>query len=100
MFLFFTDCTDNHANCAGWASMGECLFNPCYMLTQCRYSCKDCVQELSLGIGDCSNTREDCPCLAAQGKCTDAAISKACKKSCDHACGGMLFLSSHKCTTG
>ncbi len=35
-----TTCTNSNANCAAWASQGECSKNPNYMLTSCCASCR------------------------------------------------------------
>jgi len=37
-------CTDNAADCPGWASIGECTKNPDYMSVNCRMSCQLCNQ--------------------------------------------------------
>lgn len=36
------ECSDAHANCRDWASMGECDKNPAWMLEFCAYSCGSC----------------------------------------------------------
>ncbi|HMY21071.1 MAG TPA: M64 family metallopeptidase, partial [Polyangium sp.] len=47
-------CTDNNANCALWASQGECDTNPTYMLTECCLSCSLLPSET------CASTPLDC----------------------------------------
>ena len=37
------NCADTDPNCPVWASTGECIINPRYMLTACRKSCKQCA---------------------------------------------------------
>jgi len=39
-------CTDNNANCAHWASNGECQANPSWMLVNCPLSCGSCPASL------------------------------------------------------
>ncbi|OEU13236.1 hypothetical protein FRACYDRAFT_155384, partial [Fragilariopsis cylindrus CCMP1102] len=36
-------CVDENENCADWANKGECQNNQQYMLTDCRKSCKSCI---------------------------------------------------------
>ena len=38
-------CFDEHAKCKGWASTGECEFNPVFMLKECRRSCFQCYED-------------------------------------------------------
>ena len=40
-----SSCKDNHEKCAFWAEYGECKNNPNYMLTNCRKSCKKCLNQ-------------------------------------------------------
>ncbi|KAL1519210.1 hypothetical protein AB1Y20_003507 [Prymnesium parvum] len=35
-------CSDEHPECAQWASSGECTRNPAFMLSSCRQSCRQC----------------------------------------------------------
>ncbi|ELU08301.1 hypothetical protein CAPTEDRAFT_185959, partial [Capitella teleta] len=35
-------CSDGHANCAYWTSIGECSRNPAWMLENCKKSCRQC----------------------------------------------------------
>lgn len=37
-------CRDAQAECAGWASRGECDANPAFMLTSCADSCTRCAE--------------------------------------------------------
>ena len=39
----FSSCVDSDADCASWASAGECGSNPEFMLSVCRLSCGACV---------------------------------------------------------
>ena len=43
-------CEDYHANCESWASIGECLNNPNYMLYHCRLSCQQCGGKIATGF--------------------------------------------------
>lgn len=38
-------CTDDNADCASWASSGQCDLNPSYMYASCRKSCGKCTAE-------------------------------------------------------
>ena len=38
-------CTDMEHECATWAAMGECAFNPDYMLNECERSCMVCFED-------------------------------------------------------
>merc|ERR1712087_556776 len=40
-------CSDLHADCPRWYSMGECANNPKYMLEFCRKSCRACTSDTS-----------------------------------------------------
>ena len=44
-FFFATvACADKHSNCKQWASSGECLTNPDWMLINCQESCGLCCE--------------------------------------------------------
>ena len=38
-------CTDKHRECRDWAHMGECGFNPGFMLGECKRSCMVCYED-------------------------------------------------------
>ena len=38
-------CTDDDPECAEWAAMGECGFNPGFMTEECRRSCLVCFED-------------------------------------------------------
>lgn len=38
-----TNCLNDHENCDFWASKGECVNNPNYMLKGCRKACNSCA---------------------------------------------------------
>ena len=38
-------CTDKYVECMGWAAMGECGFNPNFMLVECERSCMGCFED-------------------------------------------------------
>jgi len=38
-------CTDRNEECMGWAAMGECGFNPGFMLVECERSCLICFED-------------------------------------------------------
>jgi hypothetical protein len=38
-------CTDNEFECKNWAAMGECGYNPPYMLVHCQRSCVVCFED-------------------------------------------------------
>ena len=40
-------CEDLDEECEEWASVGECIRDPLYMLDMCRFSCKCCVADSS-----------------------------------------------------
>jgi ShK domain-like len=42
------DCNDTHSQCEFWASEGECVANPGYMMRSCRLSCNVCINIKSL----------------------------------------------------
>jgi hypothetical protein len=42
------DCKDMHPQCSFWASEGECVANPGYMLTSCKLSCNLCIDITTL----------------------------------------------------
>ena len=38
-------CTDKYKECKNWANMGECGYNPNFMLFQCERSCMRCFED-------------------------------------------------------
>lgn len=38
-------CTDEYIECKNWAAMGECGFNPGFMLVECERSCLVCFED-------------------------------------------------------
>ena len=38
-------CTDRYRECKNWAHMGECSFNPNFMLVECERSCMICFED-------------------------------------------------------
>jgi len=38
-------CTDKYLECKNWANMGECHFNPNFMLLECERSCMVCFED-------------------------------------------------------
>ena len=38
-------CTDEYKECKGWAAMGECAYNPDFMLVECQRSCVVCFED-------------------------------------------------------
>ena len=38
-------CFDYHSKCKEWSSMGECEYNPNFMLKECRRSCFQCYED-------------------------------------------------------
>lgn len=38
-------CTDEYVECKNWAAMGECGYNPPFMLIQCQRSCLVCFED-------------------------------------------------------
>uniref|UniRef100_A0A914DFY9 Metalloendopeptidase n=1 Tax=Acrobeloides nanus TaxID=290746 RepID=A0A914DFY9_9BILA len=54
-------CYDQNTNCAYWASIGECLNNPPYMLPFCAASCNVCL---------CMDLNSNCAYWAATNQCT------------------------------
>ena len=49
LFIGLSHCVlpvDNNANCPYWASIGECSWNPGYMLSSCKLSC-NCMAPVS-----------------------------------------------------
>jgi hypothetical protein len=48
-------CVDDLEECPTWASRGECLTNPLFMLVTCKYSCWKCVniqKDRELGVDE------------------------------------------------
>ena len=38
-------CTDEYSECKNWAAMGECGYNPPFMLVECQRSCMICFED-------------------------------------------------------
>ena len=77
------DCIDKHSDCPYWASVGECTYNPKYMLSGCRVSCRQCGNVDSDQL-ECKNYFPDeCPKWAATDQCErDSFVAKYCRISC------------------
>ncbi len=52
-------CVDNEERCAFWASSGECMANPNYMLNNCRKSCNNCANKHLFESGDRARKMEE-----------------------------------------
>ena len=87
--------SDNNQNCPIWAYNGECLFNPEYMLENCKKSCGmngipeelvDTVKKNYLEFIEINSKDNNIKCneLAKRGDCdiNPNYMLKECKKSC------------------
>lgn len=83
------DCADTVADCAYWASTGECESNPTYMGNACPSSCNTC------GLDACASECSSSTPLVLAGSC-DAARTGSCvcplyagaDMFCGYACAG------------
>ena len=75
-----SDCQDLNANCAYWASTGECQSNPGYMIPNCPKSCNVCD-----GASSCIDEGDHCEYWASTGECQNNPdyMLQYCKKSCN-----------------
>ena len=70
-------CEDKNANCATWASIGECDTNPNFMKVQCRVTCRLCQSATCRDIGD------DCAARAEKQGCyTKPNMREECAWTC------------------
>lgn len=82
-------CSDSNANCATWATMGECTKNPYYMQIKCRKSCNSCTATYASIAGlnytpTCRDNEDLCPFWASKNECS--ANSRYMVNMCRAAC--------------
>lgn len=73
-----TTCVDFSQNCQWWASRGECIRNPHYMLNHCKKSCQQCSG------GSCLDLNHKCHFWSEKGECSKnpSYMLEYCKVSC------------------
>lgn len=66
-------CVDKNVQCKGWASKGECVLNPRYMLISCSESCGVCARAQPVAPSvSAENEEQD---LHASGPCEDVPLT-------------------------
>ena len=76
----FAECKDMDTECPYWASIGDCIYNPMWMLENCHLSCCCDGTEKVNSLGNDT----ECEYWAARGECSEnpSWMGQNCDKTC------------------